>query len=452
MTYLMIVDDEGASSRTLKLHFERQAFEVATALSAEQGLEMLADRLPDVLVSDIRMPGRDGLSLLSEVHAAHPDLPVIMITAFHDLDSTVAAMHGGAIDYVTKPIDLDKLEKAINKALSMRADIDASDAGDALIIDDFSPQTDIVGSGAAMQEVFKAIGKFSQSRITVLIQGETGTGKALVANAIHRAGGDAKLPIILVDCAATNDEVIDEELFGHVGNGDTVLGKVALAGEGTLYLENIHALSSRMQGKVLQFIESETFTPAGSEGAVTCAPRVIASSCVDLSREVADGDFREDLFYQLNPFSIFMPPLQERMEDIPELVSHLLSTINVHVGRDVRRVSADAMDVLYTYDWPGNMDQLHNALTKAVVMTPGDTITKQQICEGMQGGVPGEDARDLSGVVVEESQSLKELEREHIYKVLSETGWHKGRACKILGISRPRLDRRIDEYGFTRDT
>lgn len=449
MTYLMIVDDEGASSRTLKLHFERQAFEVATALSAEQGLEMLADRLPDVLVSDIRMPGRDGLSLLSEVHAAHPDLPVIMITAFHDLDSTVAAMHGGAIDYVTKPIDLDKLEKAINKALSMRADLDASDA---LIIDDFSPQTDIVGSGAAMQEVFKAIGKFSQSRITVLIQGEAGTGKALVANAIHRAGGDAELPIILVDCAATNDEVIDEELFGHAGNDDTVLGKVALAGEGTLYLENIHALSSRMQGKVLQFIESGTFTSAGSEGAVTCAPRVIASSCVDLSREVADGDFREDLFYHLNPFSIFMPPLQERMEDIPELVSHLLSTINVHVGRDVRRVSADAMDVLYTYDWPGNMDQLHNALTKAVVMTPGDTITKQLILEGMQGGVPGEDARDLSGVVVEECQSLKELEREHIYKVLTETGWHKGRACKILGISRPRLDRRIDEYGFTRDT
>lgn len=449
MTYLLIVDDEEASSRTLKLHFERQGFELATALSAEQGLEMLAERLPDVMVSDIRMPGRDGLSLLSEVHAVHPDLPVIMITAFHDLDSTVAAMHGGAVDYVTKPIDLEKLEKAINKALSMRADVDESDG---LVIDGSVTPVEIVGNSAAMQEVFKAIGKFSQSRVTVLIQGEAGTGKALVANAIHRAGGDEALPIISVDCAATNDEVIDEELFGHSGGDETVLGKVVLAGEGTLYLENIHALSPRMQGKVLQFIESGAFVPAGAGETVATAPRVIASSCADLSQEVADGHFREDLFYHLSPFSIFMPPLQDRKEDIPELVSHLLGIINAHVGRDVRRVSADAMEVLYAYDWPGNMDQLHNTLTKAVVMAPGDTITKQQICEGMQNGAPGEEARELSDDVLKECQSLKELERDHIFKVLTETAWHKGRACEILGISRPRLDRRIDEYGFTRDT
>ena len=455
MPYLLIVDDEEASSRTLKLYFERKGFDVGTAISADQGMAMITVRQPDVVISDIRMPGRDGLSLLAELHIRYHDIPVIMITAFHDMDSTVSAMRGGAIDYVPKPIDLDELEMAVERALAVQ-----SDAGDygAIELTDEEVSDDILGQSSAMKDLFKAIGLFSRSRVTVLIQGEVGTGKSLVARTIHKASGDTQSPFILVDCTSSNDDEIEEVLIeSSLGsfsrrNDDpqnTDRDNDNNAGGDTVFLENIDALSLRMQGKLLHFLESGEVTGANDTPTPANFPRVIASSSRNIAQLINDGQFREDLFYMISPFSVEIPPLRERQEDIPELVENQLAIINKNLGEGIRRVSSEAMEIICAYAWPGNIGQMNNVLTKVAVITPGDTITGVHISDELN------DPSQIEKIAEEgqlSDKSLKDLEREHIHRVLEGTGWHKGQACEILGISRPRLDRRIAEYGFTRES
>lgn len=453
MPYLLIVDDEEASSRTLKLYFERKGFDVGTATSADQGMAMITERQPDVVVSDIRMPGRDGLSLLAELHMRYHDIPVIMITAFHDMDSTVSAMRGGAIDYVPKPIDLDELEMAVERALAMQTDY--GDHG-AIELSDEGVSYDMLGQSSAMKDLFKAIGLFSRSRVTVLIHGEVGTGKSLVARTIHKASGDDQSPFVLVDCTSSSDEEIEEVLV------ETSLGSFSgrngdprnrdrgnEAGGDTIFLENIDALSLRMQGKLLHFLKSEEVAGTKEARAITNFPRVIASSSTDIVQLIKDGEFREDLFCMISPFSVEIPPLRERQEDIPELVENQLAIINKNLGEGIRRVSSEAMEILCSYSWPGNVGQMNNVLTKVAVITAGDTITGVHISDELNH--PGQ-IEELSEGGQLSDKSLKDLEREHIHRVLEGTGWHKGRACEILGISRPRLDRRIAEYGFTRES
>ena len=451
MSYLLIVDDEEASSRTLKLYFERKGLEVDCAISAEQGMEMIIQRQPKVVISDIRMPGRGGLSLLADLHIRYPDIPVIMITAFHDMDSTVSAMRGGAIDYVPKPIDLDELEKAVDKALSI---YNSSDEGGAIELDSEEVTSGIIGQSSAMNDLFKAIGLFSRSRVPVLIQGETGTGKSLAASVIHTASGDSQLPFVMVDCTSVDEVEIGALLSGSLGKeapaGNGAYGGLAaLSGGGTLYLENIQTLSLQVQGKLLRFFEGGIIGSGHQTDLTVQLPRIIASSSADLIMEIKEGNFREDLYYALSPFAVVIPPLRERSEDIPKLVEHQLAVINKNLDEGIRRVSSDAMEILCAYSWPGNVGQLTNMLTKAAIIAPGDTITGAQVSEELAAA---EHLSGENGTGPLADKSLKELEREHIQRVLGETGWHKGRACKILGISRPRLERRIDEYGFTRDS
>jgi len=454
MLRLLVIDDESAICRTLKLHFERRGFAVDTAQSADEGLAKLSSDPADVVISDIRMPGRDGLSLLHEIRRRLPQVPVIMITAFHDLDSTVAAMHGGAVDYVPKPIDLEELETAIDHAVRTH---DAT-ASDALVLESSDATGTIVGRSRAMKEVFKSIGMVSQSRVTVLILGESGTGKELVARAIHKASGDADRPFVAVNCAALVETLLESELFGHERGAFTGAvaarkGKVELAGEGTLFLDEVGELSPHMQGKLLRLLEEREYTPVGGDRTLVSRARFVAATNVDLGERVASGRFREDLYYRLNVVRIALPPLRERREDIPLLVEHLLAKINRDIRKGVRRVPADVMAALTAFDWPGNVRQLENTLMRAVVMAQGDALAMAHLSgdvgEALDPEV-GANATADTGRTAEE-RSLKEVERAHIERVLAHTGWHKGRACEILGISRPRLERRIAEYGLTSD-
>ncbi len=451
MSRILIIDDEESSCRTLKLHFGQRGFDVETALSADEGLAKLFAHPTDIVVSDIHMPGRDGFSLLGEIRDRLPDIPVIMITAFHDLDSTVAAMHGGAVDYVPKPIDLEELEAAVDRAIKLRSGY----PDDGLVLDSRDVTGIVVGKSHAMKEVFKSIGMVSQSRVTVLISGESGTGKELVARAIHKVSPESDHPFVSVNCAALAETFLESEFFGHEQGAfaDAMasrMGKVELAGEGTVFLDEISELSPYLQAKLLRLLEDREFTPVGGTRIVASQARFIVGTNVDLAERVGSQQFREDLYYKLNVVNISLPPLRQRREDIPLLVEHLVKKINLEIHKDIRRIPSGVMDMLEAFDWPGNVRQLENVLKKAVVMAQGDTLSLSAVADG-----PGDDsgARPPAdgGGDLDMACSLKDLEREHIKRVLTVTNWHKGRTCEILGISRPRLERRIAEYGFTRD-
>jgi DNA-binding NtrC family response regulator len=456
MSRILIIDDEESSCRTLKLHFGQRGFEVETALSADEGLAKLLANPTDIVVSDIHMPGRDGFSLLGEIRERLPDIPVIMITAFHDLDSTVAAMHGGAVDYVPKPIDLEELEAAVDRAIKLRSGY----PDDGLVLDSRDVTNIVVGKSHAMKEVFKSIGMVSQSRVTVLISGESGTGKDLVARAIHKVSPGSDHPFVSVNCAALAETFLESEFFGHdqgafADAAPSRKGKVELAGEGTVFLGEISELSPYLQAKLLRLLEDREFTPVGGTRTVASHARFIVGTTVDLAERVANRQFREDLYYKLNVVNISLPPLRQRREDIPLLVEHLVKKINREIHKDIRRIPSGVMDMLEAYDWPGNVRQLENVLKKAVVMAQGDTLSLSEMADG-PGDDPGARPPAVGGAAetdqdLDMARSLKDLEREHIKRVLAITGWHKGRTCEILGISRPRLERRIAEYGFTRD-
>ncbi|MBC8269696.1 MAG: sigma-54-dependent Fis family transcriptional regulator, partial [Rhodospirillaceae bacterium] len=292
----------------------------------------------------------------------------------------------------------------------------------------------------------------SQNRVNVLIEGETGTGKEAVARAIHNVGASADKPFIAINCTSPVETFLESELFGHEngvfsgaeGKRD---GKISLALDGTLYLGEVDALSPHLQGKLLRLLEDNNYTPVGATLPQRATCRFIVASDVDLGREVAAKRFREDLYYRLGVFSISIPPLRERSEDIPMLVERLVNKISKEACKTIRRIPSESMDILVKYDWPGNVRQLENVLMKATVIAPGDALNANLLPEEIICGKKP----SLSSVDKSPGKTLKELERDHIHSVLVATSWHKGKACDILGISRPRLDRRIDEFGFTRN-
>ncbi len=447
MPHILLVDDDRAICRTLHLHFQQNDYTVTTAHSAEDGVNKAEDDSVDVVISDVRLPGADGMSLLSTIKARRPQLPVIMITAFHDFETTVAAMQGGAVDYVPKPIDLGELDAAVERALSQ------GQSGGGLIIGSAAgtAPTQIVGHSFAMKEVFKSIGLVAQSRITVLILGESGTGKELVARAVHNASADRHHPFVAVNCAALVETLLESEMFGHergafTGAVSAHKGKVEQVGEGTLFLDEIAELSPPMQSKLLRILEEREYTPVGSTQTRKSKARFITATNVNLKERVAAGLFREDLFYRLNVATINLPPLRERRGDIPLLTEFLLKKINKDLRKTIRRVSGDAMACLEGYRWPGNVRELENVLMKAAVLERGDVLTPDCLPPELRQApsLPETDESACASAMC----SLRELERDHIRRVLTETGWHKGRACDILEVSRPRLERRIKEFGL----
>lgn len=448
MPRVVLVDDDAAIRTTLELHLRHLGFEVATAADVETGCAAIATAPTDVVISDIRMTGRDGLSFLDEIGRRWPGLPVIMITAFHDLETTVAAIERGAVDYITKPIDLDLLDGALDRALLRRS---LSLTG-ALEVDDVVEAPRMIGHSRAMTEVFKTIARVAQSRITVMITGPSGTGKEMVARAVHDVSRDRDKPFLALNCAALVDDLIENELFGHekgayTGAAATQKGKVDLVGEGTLFLDEIGELSLRVQSKLLRLLEQREYIPVGGSRPQMSKCRFIAATNIDLEEHVRTGRFRSDLYHRLHVVSIKLPPLSERRDDLPLLVRHLLKRVNRSLDRRIRFVSKEAIDKLTAYDWPGNVRELENVLIRAAIEESGDTITQVRL--------PEEDACALAtplhadGDEEQGNVSLRSRERDHIGRVLASTGWHKGRACEILGISRPTLDRRIKEFGMS---
>ncbi|MEW8293068.1 MAG: sigma-54 dependent transcriptional regulator [Candidatus Thiodiazotropha sp.] len=445
MARILLVDDDYASCRTLQLHLSALGHEIEIAHSVDEGLQKSQQFHPELIVLDIRMPGKSGLEGLPEFKSSLPGVRIIMITAFHDMESTIEAMQQGADDYIHKPIDIDEFDAAIEKILSSAEEELVDTAGEGL------SSISMVGNSRAMKEIFKTIGRVAKSPATVLITGESGTGKELVARAIHRSGVNPNGPFVVVNCAAIVETLLESDMFGHekgafTGAVSKQVGKFTLAENGTIFLDEIGELSPVMQAKLLRVIQHKEFTPLGAKQTLTTNARIIAATNVNLSEEVGRGNFREDLFYRLQVVNIHLPPLRERKEDIMGLVQALLGRINNEMNRKVTHITTEALNCLQAYDWPGNVRELENALMKAVAMCSTDSLSIDQFpadISGISEGEQQETARPTGAI------SLQAMEKAHIKNVLDLVAWHRGRACEILEISRPRLRRMMLQYNLS---
>ena len=445
---ILVVDDDSGLRELLEMHLGQRGFAVTTAATGAEARDRVKSSRPSLVVLDMRLPDVSGLDLLPELRASAPEAPVLMITAHHDMATTILAIKAGAFDYIHKPIDLDAFDRVFDRAIELRriaGDADALfETGSVYKIDD------IVGSTPRMQAIFKDIGKLASSRATVLIQGESGTGKELIARVVHSYSSPSR-PFVAINCSAIVDTLLESELFGHergsfTGAHVAKVGRFELVEDGTLFLDEIGDMSLALQAKLLRVLQEREFERVGGVRRIPLRARIIAATNRDLAADVKASRFREDLLQRLKVVTIDLPPLRERRADIPHLVEHLLSKINEKLQKNVTKVPREVMDRLCAADWAGNVRELENVLTRAVVMSPGDVL-------GTDALPTGRVAPTVETVAAPERiATLDEMERDHIRRAYAIAAGHKGHTCELLGISRPTLERKLRKYGIGRPT
>jgi DNA-binding NtrC family response regulator len=440
---ILIVDDEAVVRDSLGDWFRDEGYEVDTADSAKVALEKLAHANWDIFLLDIRMPGVDGLELQRKLKQAEPDATVIIMTAYASVESAVEAMKQGAYDYIIKPFNPDDLEHTIQKAIEHKQLV-SENKQLRTKIDELNLLHEIVGQSDATRRLLEQVGMVSASDTTVLIRGESGTGKELVARAIHANSERRYMPIVVVNCGALSEGVLESELFGHEKGAFTGAqyrrkGKFEMADGGTLFLDEIGDIGLKTQVDLLRVLEEKKIFRVGGNLEIPVNFRLIAATNKNLETMNAEGKFREDLYYRINVFSITIPPLRERRGDIPLLVDHFLKKFARSMNRPVTRISADAENILQSYDWPGNVRELQNAIERAVLVCKSQKVEPDDLPLTIHHG-----GSERSG------RSLAEIERQHIKRTLEETGWNIYRAARLLEIDRVTLYNRIKKYGFTR--
>ncbi|MCB1787748.1 MAG: sigma-54-dependent Fis family transcriptional regulator [Gammaproteobacteria bacterium] len=440
MARVLIIDDDSALRQMLALHFEEQGFEAVCAVDCRDGLAQFRDSDADIVLLDQQLPDGLGIELLPRLLEVRSDAAVVMMTGQHDLELAIRAIKAGALDFVHKPIKTATLQATVDKVLAgRRARRPASAARPA-------PAGELIGRSDAMLEVSKQIALCAGNVATVLISGESGTGKEIVARLIHDHSGRSG-PFVAVNCAAIVDTLLESELFGHekgafTGADRSKPGRFELAGDGTLFLDEVAELAAPLQAKLLRALQERTFERVGGTRSIAVRARIIAATHRDLFARVREGAFREDLAYRLNVINIALPPLRDRRDDIPLLAAALLDKTARQHHQAVPALSDEALAMLLDHDWPGNVRELENVLTQAMVLSRSGPITREHV----RLQAPADDRRAPQGDPASPLQSLDEIEAAHIQRVLDHTGGHKGRSCEILGISRPALDRKIQKY------
>ncbi len=441
MDKILVIDDDRSICESLNLYLTEEGY------AAEEGLRKIRTGQWDVVILDIFLSDANGLDVLARIKEFNTDVSVIMITAFHDMPTTVRAMKLGAVEYIHKPLDIDELESAIKRALKRKTETGRKGAG-VISFSGKHREHDIVGKSRAMKEIFKTIGIVSQSKTTVLIEGESGTGKELIARAIHDHTDRSK-PFVSLNCSAIVETLLESELFGHEKGAFTgatyrKAGKFEQAGSGTLFLDEIGDMSLNMQVKLLRVMQEREFERVGGKERLRTDARIIAATNKSLKDMVAQETFREDLYYRFNVIRIFVPPLREHREDIPLLVEYLIQKLNRELGKKITKIQAAALQGLVNRDWPGNIRQLENVLKRAAVHTQGDILMEETLAESI------DDTADLPPeAAVPKIKLLDEVEKEHILNALRFADGNRGRVCELLGISRPTLQRKIRKYGIT---
>jgi len=438
---LLIVDDDARVRTSLLSALEDEDTSVHAAEDAEAALSVLGAESVGVVLTDVKMPGMSGLELLRVLKERSPDLDVVLMTAYDDLPTVAEAMREGAVDFLVKPLDLHQLRGVLGRVFEDRRARSRIEAGGA-DRQRRGAADRLVGRDPQMVQIFKWVGQVSSTRASVVIRGESGTGKELIARSIHDASPWADEPFVAVNCTALPATLLESELFGHVRGSFTGAtsdrkGRFAIAGKGTIFLDEIGDTPPEFQAKLLRVLQEHEYYPVGAERPERTKARVIAATHRDLEKLVSAGQFREDLYYRLRVVEIRVPPLRERMGDVPLLAEHLLERAALATGGRSLLLARESREILLTHDWPGNVRELENTLTRAAVLATGDVIRPEHIEVG--AAPESEPARMVT---------LEEMEREHVARVLEATGGHKSRTAEILGISRPRLDRMIERYGL----
>jgi DNA-binding NtrC family response regulator len=432
---VLVVDDEKNQREIYTLILEDDGYEVTTAQSGEHALRLARETDFDLVLTDYKMTGMDGVTLLNELVKQDPSIIVVMMTAHQSVESVKEALRGGAFDYLEKPIDRDQLLKVVESALSRLNRID----------------DEIIGQSEEMERVKKMILKVALSASTVLIRGESGVGKERVARAIHKASPRANEVFQAVNCAAINENLLESELFGHEKGSFTGAhvqkkGQFEIADKGTLFLDEIGDLSVPMQAKLLRALQEKEVMRVGGARPIKVDVRVIAATNRDLEAMVKDGRFREDLYYRLNIIPITIPPLRNRRDDIPPLVDFFTAKHNVGSQRKVRGVTASARNLIMNYAWPGNVRQLESAIERAILLCEGDEIDVEDLpLEIRQQGSPSA-AFDFK--LPPEGISFEELEKSLITQAMEQTNWNITRAAKLLGLSFRTLQYRLEKFGL----
>jgi two-component system nitrogen regulation response regulator GlnG len=454
-----ILDDDASIRWVLEQALKQAGMRARTFERAAAFLEALAVAAPDVIVSDIRMPDADGFELLERLHATHPSLPVIIVTAYSDLDSAVSAYRGGAFEYLPKPFDVDQAVELVRRASR------AARASPALRTER-AREAPLLGRASSMQDVFRAIGRLSRSSMTVLITGESGTGKELIAAALHRHSPRAGGPFIALNTSAIPPDLLESELFGHergafTGAQSRREGRFEQAHGGTLFLDEIGDMAAPLQTRLLRVLAEGEFYRVGGQEPVRVDVRVVAATNQDLDARVRDGAFREDLFHRLNVFRIRVPPLRERREDIALLLAHYLAEAAAEAGIAPKSLTPAAEACLLAFDWPGNVRQLVNACRRLTLLAPGPSIEAHDIPADLGGERRA--ARDAawpaslarwaeSRLAAGEGELLlvavPELERTLIRLALEKTGGRRQEAAKLLGLGRNTLTRKLRSLGL----
>ena len=443
---ILIVDDEANARTALADLLRDEGYAVETAADGFKALPKLEDFAPDLLLTDLRMPGMDGLELLRKARDVDPETAAVVMTAHGAVDTAVAAMRQGAADYLTKPIHVEELVIVLDRALERRRLRREAGLLRARLSERFSVQS-IVGASPPMQKVFETVLQVSSSRASVLITGESGTGKELIAAAIHEHSPRSAGPFVKLHCAALAETLLECELFGHERGSFTGAaarrdGRFQQADGGTLFLDEIGEISASVQVKLLRFLQEREFERVGGNQTIKVDVRIVAATNRDLLQRVKDGQFREDLFYRLNVVSVEVPPLRYRPTDIPLLAMHFLRKYAAEDGKQVTGFTDEALERITRYGWPGNVRELENAIERAVVVSRAQEIQETDLAPSVVAGAAA--ARD--GLPPVPGSTLADLERYAILRTLEHTGGSTSRAADMLGISPRKIQYRLREY------
>jgi two-component system response regulator AtoC len=445
MEKILVIDDDESLLILLKKLLEGFECELLTAGNGRDGIRLIEQEIPDVVITDLAMPEITGLDILKRAKEIDENIPVIIVTAQDAMASTITAIQLGAYDYISKPIDQDRFRLLVKRALECKRLNDKYSNVSTQTAEKLQDECVLVGNTQEIKEVFKKIGMVSISRVTVLIQGESGTGKELIAKIIHNSGITKDYPFVAVNCSALTETLLESELFGHVKGAFTGAlrdkkGKFELACNGTIFLDEISEISPNLQIKLLRIIQEKEFEKVGGETSIPLKARIITATNSNLSKLVEKGKFREDLYFRLKVFTIQTPDLNSRKADIPQLVIHFLAKINRELHKNVNVVPLETMEVLQNHNWVGNIRELENTLTQAVVLAKGNVLSKEYLI--LRKVISADGNNDLA--------SLTEVEKNHIKKVLELKGWNKTESAKVLGIAKSTLYQKIEEYGITK--
>jgi two-component system NtrC family response regulator len=442
---ILIIDDDTSLRRVLEYNLQEEGYEVAAASSGEEGLYWFGQSKPDLVISDMKMSGMDGLMVLKSIKERSPETLVIIITAFGTVDVAVEAMKAGAYDYITKPFNRDELRLTVKKALAFNGLAEENRRLRSELSDKADFRT-IVGSSREMEKVFEIIRKVADTEAAVLITGESGTGKELVARSLHANSSRKEGPFVAINCAAIPRDLLESELFGHVKGAFTgaikdKTGKFQQADGGTLFLDEVGELPLDLQPKLLRALQEKEVDPVGGGKLQKVDVRIVSATNLDTDKAIANGTFREDLYYRLGVIPVHLPPLRERRKDIPLLIRYFCGKR----GEEKVSFQTEAMETLVMYQWPGNVRELENTVERLLIMRNGDEITIDDLPEKFQENRTGGHAVVR---LPEDGYSLEQLEREVVVQALERNHWNQTAAARFLRIPRHTLIYRLEKYGI----